>query len=206
MGVTKVISISACGSLREEIKRGDLVIANQYLDYTKGQRKYSFFGEGLVAHISTADPTCPNLTDNILSVVKKLTLPIHSKKTYVAVEGPRLGTRAESNLFRKMDCDIVGMTNVPEVFLAREAQISYITIAIVTDYDCFKEGDSTNVAEIIKTYQENIINILKIIEEISKIDLSDSPDLCRKSLLGNVITKQELWTKKQQEILKILQS
>ena len=132
-----VIGVSAVGSLREEIRPGDLSLVSQYLDLTKGTRAPSFFGAGLVAHVSTAQPACAATAALITRVARAHAVPLHQDKTYACVEGPRLGTRAESLFLRSAGADLVGMTNVPEAFLALEAQIGYCTIALATDYDCW---------------------------------------------------------------------
>ena len=141
LGVRKIISVSACGSLHEEIKRGDFVIPNDYFDFTLGgKRDKTFFGDSVVAHITSSDISCPILREDLFEKAIEEGLNIHKNKTYACVEGPRLGTKAESFFLKQANCDIVGMTNIPEVFLAREAQISYATLGVVTDYDCWKEG------------------------------------------------------------------
>jgi 5'-methylthioadenosine phosphorylase len=130
VGVRKIISVSAVGSLRKEIRPGDLAILAQYFDWTHGTRIGTFFGDGLVAHVSTARPACPALMTRIAQTAAKNGMQIHMGKTYGCVQGPRLGTMAESHFLRSAGCDLVGMTNIPEAFLAREAQLCYSTIAI----------------------------------------------------------------------------
>ena len=123
LGARRVVGISASGSLRQELKPGELALVDQYFDHTRGQRAYSFFGQGVVAHVSTAYPACPSLSADIARAAERCGQPIHLAKTYGCVEGPRLGTRAESFFLRDVaQCDLVGMTNVPEAFLAREAR------------------------------------------------------------------------------------
>ena len=136
VGVRTIIGVSAVGSLREEIRPGDLALPSQYLDFTKGLRAASFFGKGLVAHVSTAHPTCGTTAALIARVAESIGQPLHRDKTYACIEGPRLGTRAESFLLRP-GADLVGMTNVPEAFLALEAQLGYCIITVATDYDCW---------------------------------------------------------------------
>ncbi|MFT6986976.1 MAG: 5'-methylthioadenosine phosphorylase [Psychromonas sp.] len=159
LGVTQIIGLSATGSLQQEIAPGDLSIPSQYFDFIKGDRQKSFFGEGIAAHVSTAEPTCPQLAENIAKAAKQLEITLHQNKTYACVDGPRLGTRAES-LFLKnaVKADLVGMTNVPEVFLAREAQICYCTIAIATDYDCWQDDPAHHVTveQVISRYGQSL--------------------------------------------------
>lgn len=145
LGATQIIGISAVGSLREHIAPGDLALPTQYFDWTRGRRASSFFGEGVAAHVSTANPVSTKLTNWIAAHAQKLGITLHNNVTYGCVEGPRLGTRAESHFLRQAGCDLVGMTNVPEAFLAREAQICYATIGIATDYDCWLEDPSKHV-------------------------------------------------------------
>src|SRR5207244_4657004 len=139
LGVRTVIGVSAVGSLRQEIHPGDLALPSQYLDFTRGTRAASFFGGGLVAHVSSAQPTCRATAALIARVARSQDVMLHEDRTYACVEGPRLGTRAESLFLRTAGADLVGMTNVPEAFLALEAQLGYCTIAVVTDYDCWLE-------------------------------------------------------------------
>ncbi|MGI9279016.1 MAG: MTAP family purine nucleoside phosphorylase [Endozoicomonas sp.] len=140
LGATQVMGLSAVGSLQEEIAPGELSLVSQYFDFVKGSREKSFFGDGLVAHISTALPSCNHQSEQLINAANSEKIGLHKEKTYACIDGPRLGSRAES-LFLKnaAQCDVVGMTNVPEAFLAREAQLCYTTIAIATDYDCWKE-------------------------------------------------------------------
>ena len=153
-GAKMVIGFSAVGSLREEIAPGDFAVPAQYFDWTRGTRERTFFGNGIAAHVSTAIPTCPQLTDWIANAATELGYTLHTGKTYACVEGPRLGTKAESHFMRMAGCDLVGMTNVPEVFLAREAQLCYATIGISTDYDCWMDDPSkhVSVAEVIARF------------------------------------------------------
>ena len=147
LGARRVFGVSAAGSLREEIKPGDLAIASQYFDHTRGKRDYTFFGNGIAGHVSTAYPVCPSLSADIQDAATRIQQDIHTDKSYACVEGPRLGTRSESFFLRdQAKCDLVGMTNVPEVFLAREAQMAYCTVCLVTDYDCWMEDPAQHVS------------------------------------------------------------
>lgn len=209
LGATTILSVSASGSLQEEIAPGDLALASQYFDHTRGFRKNSFFGEGVTAHISTAEPTCPVLADDVLNAAKELGLKIHADKTYACVEGPRLGTKAESFFLRgPAGCDIVGMTNVPEAFLAREAQMGYVTLAIATDYDCWNEdpNEHVNVEAVFAVYYENIEKIKKLVVKLMENGVSETPEKIRTALNGAVMTPDERLSDKQKEWLSVLRA
>ena len=135
-GVTEIVSISACGSLKEEYAPGTFVIADQFIDRTIARKK-SFFGTGLVAHVTFGEPVCARLGDALEEACRELDIPHARGGTYLAMEGPQFSTLAESNLYRSWGCDVIGMTNMPEAKLAREAEICYATVAMVTDYDCW---------------------------------------------------------------------
>lgn len=168
LGATQIIGVSAVGSLRAEIAPGDLALPEQYFDWTRGQRKASFFGGGVAAHVSTANPVSTNLVNWISAHAGKLKLRIHRGATYGCVEGPRLGTRAESHFLRQAGCDLVGMTNVPEAFLAREAQICYATIGIATDYDCWMEDPSQHVQvdAIFTLYRQSLDKLRSLLQQM----------------------------------------
>tara|TARA_R110001592_G_scaffold27763_26_gene102957 strand:+ start:15662 stop:16510 length:849 start_codon:yes stop_codon:yes gene_type:complete len=207
LGARTVLSISASGSLQEEIKPGDMALASQYFDHTRGFRKNSFFGEGVTAHISTAEPTCPVLTQDILKAATDIGLSLHSDKAYACVEGPRLGTKAESLFLRgAAGCDVVGMTNVPEAFLAREAQMGYVTLAIATDYDCWREDpdEHVSVEAVFAVYYENIGKIKKIVLKLLENGISETPEKIRTALQGAVMTPDERLTAAQKEWLGVL--
>ncbi len=135
-GVTEILSVSACGSLKEELPPGTFVLADQYIDRTFAREK-SFFGPGLVAHVGLGHPVCARLGDALEAGLKELDIPHQRGGTYLAMEGPQFSTLAESNLYRSWGCDVIGMTNMPEAKLAREAELCYATVAMVTDYDCW---------------------------------------------------------------------
>ena len=140
-GCTDVISVSACGSFREELAPGSFVIVDQFIDRTFAREK-SFFGSGLVAHVSMADPVCSRLGDALEQAATECGIDHARGGTYLAMEGPQFSTRAESFLYRDWGCSVIGMTNMPEAKLAREAELCYATVAMVTDYDCWREGDA----------------------------------------------------------------
>ncbi len=207
LGARTILSISASGSLQEEIVPGDMVLTSQYFDHTRGVRKASFFGDGVAAHISTAAPTCPILAEDVLKAAGDIGISLHSDKIYACVEGPRLGTIAESNFLRSaVGADIVGMTNVPEAFLAREAQMGYVTLAIATDYDCWREDPEQHVSveAVFKVYFENIGKVKKIILKLLENGISDTPANIRTALNGAVMTPDERLSDSQKQWLGVL--
>lgn len=168
LGTTQLIGLSAVGSLREQIAPGDLAIPTQYFDWTRGRRAASFFGDGVAAHVSTANPVSAELARWIHAKAEALGILVHADATYGCVEGPRLGTRAESHFLRQAGCDLVGMTNVPEVFLAREAQICYATIGIATDYDCWLEDPAKHVtvSSIFTLYRQSLEKVHRLLQAL----------------------------------------
>ena len=155
LGIEKIISVSAVGSLREDYAPGDIIVPDQLFDFTK-DRQRSFFGSGMVVHISTADPFCPVLSKQLLKALEGEETNIHEGGTFVTIEGPRFSTRGESNTFRKLGFSLVGMTASPEAFLAREAEIHYATMAHVTDYDSWHETEEAVTVEmVVNTLKKN---------------------------------------------------
>ncbi|MGD1899662.1 MAG: S-methyl-5'-thioadenosine phosphorylase [Phormidesmis sp.] len=177
LGVEYLISASAVGSLKEEAKPVDMVVPDQFIDRTKN-RVSTFFGEGIVGHISFGDPVCNNLAKVVADSVESQQLEgvtLHRGGTYVCMEGPAFSTRAESNLYRSWDATVIGMTNLPEAKLAREAEIAYATLAMVTDYDCWHpDHDSVTVEMVIGNLQKNAVNAQKVIREVVR-RLSEHP-------------------------------
>ncbi|WP_017316743.1 S-methyl-5'-thioadenosine phosphorylase [Mastigocladopsis repens] len=177
LGVEYLISASAVGSLKEEVKPLDMVVPDQFIDRTKN-RVSTFFGEGIVAHIAFGDPVCKNLAGVVAEAIASLNLPdvtLHRGGTYVCMEGPAFSTKAESNLYRSWSATVIGMTNLPEAKLAREAEIAYATLALVTDYDCWHpDHDSVTVDMVIANLQRNAVNAQKVIQETVG-RLSDNP-------------------------------
>lgn len=154
-GVTDVLSLSAVGSLREELPPGHFVIVDQFIDRSFAREK-SFFGPGCVAHVSVAHPVCPRIGDAVESAARGLGLPVTRGGTYLTMEGPQFSTKAESELYRAWGCSVIGMTNMPEAKLAREAELCYATVAMVTDYDCWHPGhDAVTVDAVIRVLLEN---------------------------------------------------
>ena len=154
-GATDVLSISACGSLREELRPGDFVVVDQFVDRTPS-RQSSFFGAGFAAHVSMADPVCPALAAAAAMACAAEGIPHHSRGTYLCIDGPQFSSRAESELYRAWGADIVGMTNMPEAKLAREAELPYASVAMVTDYDCWRAGEKpVEVADVLAVMTAN---------------------------------------------------
>lgn len=145
-GATQLLGFSAVGSLALELKPGDLAMPEQYFDWTRGHRQRTFFGGGVAAHVSTAQPVSAALVDAVQQAGQRVGHALHRGLTYACIEGPRLGTQAESHFLRQAGCHLVGMTNVPEVFLAREAQMAYATVGLVTDYDCWLDDPAQHVS------------------------------------------------------------
>jgi 5'-methylthioadenosine phosphorylase len=167
-GVTDLVSISACGSLKEELAPGHFVIVDQFIDRTFAREK-SFFGPGCVAHVSMADPVSPLLADAVEKAARDADIAATRGGTYLVMEGPQFSTRAESNLYRGWGCAVIGMTNMPEAKLAREAEICYATVAMVTDYDCWHhEHAQVDVAEIIRVLTANVGKAHKLIERLAR--------------------------------------
>jgi 5'-methylthioadenosine phosphorylase len=189
LGVDRVISVSACGSLKEEVKPLDFVIPSQFVDRTSKARKSTFFDDGIVAHIGFSDPVCGYLAECLVNSAKKLKQGIHIGGTYLNMEGPQFSTLAESNLYRSWGMDIIGMTNMPEARLAREAEMCYATLAAVTDYDCWREsGEPVTVDIIVENLRKNVENAKTILgDAIGKLD-EKRPCACHEALKFAIIT------------------
>jgi len=166
-GCTDLVAISAIGSLREELAPGRFVVVDQFIDRTAG-REASFFGPGLVAHVSMADPVCPRLSDMVADAAQAAGAEVSRTGTYVAIEGPQFSTRAESRLYRTWGGDVIGMTAMPEAKLAREAELPYALAGMVTDYDCWREGDAVDVAEIVARLHANAGAARRLIVELAR--------------------------------------
>jgi 5'-methylthioadenosine phosphorylase len=208
VGVRTVIGVSAVGSLREEIRPGDLALPSQYLDFTKGLRASSFFGRGLVAHISTAQPACRATAALITRVAHTIGTPVHEDKTYACVEGPRLGTRAESFFLRGAGADLVGMTNVPEAFLALEAQLGYCTIALATDYDCWLDDSTQHVSaeQVIGLFRSNLSRVQRLIAHVVAEYVENESRPCRQALRSAIVTPRDQMTDEQRALVDFLTS
>jgi len=198
LGVTDIISVSAVGSLKENLEPGRFVIVDQFIDRTFARSK-TFFDEEIVAHVSMAKPTSPGLSDCCEDALKKLNIKYQRGGTYVVMEGPQFSTLAESNLYRSWNADVIGMTNMPEAKLAREAEIRYCTVAMVTDYDCWHpDHDEVDVAMVIQTLMKNASNAQNMIKEVIKTfkNFSVDKDPANNCLDTAIITDPKLRTKK----------
>ena len=192
LGVEYIIAASAVGSLKEDVKPLDLVIPDQFIDRTKN-RASTFFGEGIVAHIAFGDPVCANLAGLLAEAIASLNLPdvtLHRGGTYVCMEGPAFSTKAESHLYRSWGATVIGMTNVPEAKLAREAEIAYATLALVTDYDCWHaDHDSVTVEMVIDYLHRNAANAQKVIQEtVRRLGQNPPPSDAHSALKYAILT------------------
>ncbi len=194
VGVSDVISVSAVGSLREHLKPGTFVIVDQFIDRTFARNK-SFFGTGLVAHVSMAHPVCKRLGDHIEAAAKEAGINALRGGTYLVMEGPQFSSLAESELYRQWGCDVIGMTNMPEAKLAREAELCYATVAMVTDYDCWHpDHDHVTVDQIIKVLLENADKAKTLVKQVVPRVGSDAKACdcgCRSALQYALITAPE---------------
>lgn len=204
LGVERILSVSAVGSLKEEIVPGHVVVVDQFVDRTRG-RVSTFFDEGIVAHITFADPVCPELREVLVAGCRAAGATVHPKGIYLCMEGPQFSTRAESNLYRSWGMDVIGMTNLQEAKLAREAEICYSTLALSTDYDCWHDGhDSVTIEQVIAVLQGNVALSQKILQEtIAKLPEARACS-CGSALKNAILTDRKLIpaeTKKRLELL-----
>ncbi len=198
LGVTDIISVSAVGSLKENLEPGKFVITDQFIDRTFARKK-TFFDEDIVAHVSMAKPMSPGLSDCCEAALKKLNMKYQKGGTYIVMEGPQFSTLAESNLYRAWGADVIGMTNMPEAKLAREAEIRYCTVAMVTDYDCWhSDHDEVDVSMVIQTLMKNASNAQNMIKEVIKTfkNFPVEKDPANDCLDVAIITDPKLRTKK----------
>ena len=206
LGVTDIISVSAVGSLKENLEPGKFVIVDQFIDRTFSRKK-TFFDEEIVAHVSMAKPTSSGLSNCCENALKKLNIGYQVGGTYVVMEGPQFSTLAESNLYRSWGADVIGMTNMPEAKLAREAEIRYCTVAMVTDYDCWHpDHDEVDVSMVVQTLMKNAANAQNMIKEIIKTfkNYSVEKDPANDCLNVAIITDPKLRTKKTIKKLKTI--
>lgn len=195
LGVTDVISVSACGSFREDMAPGDFVVVDQFIDRTFAREK-SFFGTGCVAHVSVANPTCPRLSDACVTVAREAGITVHKGGTYLAMEGPQFSTLAESKMYREVwGCDVIGMTNMPEAKLAREAELCYASVAMITDYDSWHpDHGEVDVTQIIATLLGNADKGRSMVSGLCTLlsqDRAPCPHGCDRSLEFAIITQPE---------------
>lgn len=204
LGVDQIVSVSAVGSLKEEIVPGHLVFVDQFIDRTM-LRKATFFGEGLVAHVPLAEPICSILRLKLVEVAKTLKLNHHEKGTYLCMEGPQFSTKAESNLYRSWNADVIGMTNLTEAKLAREAQICYSTVALSTDYDCWHpHHDSVTTEQVMATMSANIENAKKLIQQVLPLLPHERSCVCSHVLRHAVVTDKLAMSTQGKKILDVL--
>ncbi len=193
LGVQRIISVSAVGSMKEEIVPGHIVIPDQFFDRTQGKRASTFFGQGVTAHVQFADPVCEELSDILFAAGQSAGATVHKGGTYICIEGPNFSTRAESKIYRSWGVDIIGMTNLPEARLAREAEICYGTVALATDYDCWHDGhEDVTVEAVLAIIKQNVDMARNIIKQaVSK--LSSVPRCeCGESLKFAIMTDHSL--------------
>ncbi len=205
-GATGVLGFSAVGSLAEHVAPGDLAMPEQYFDWTRGARERSFFGGGVAAHVSTAHPVSTALVDAVCASAQALGVTLHRGLTYACVEGPRLGTRAESLFMRQVGCHLVGMTNVPEAFLAREAQMAYATVGIVTDYDCWMEDPSrhVSVSAIFELYGKSLQKASRLLDHLAAQPAVQAEPAIRTALASAMLTPLDALTPAQKAWMDVL--
>lgn len=195
LGVERIVSVSACGSLKKELKPLDIVLPDQFVDRTSQARKMTFFRDGIVAHIQFADPVCPEVSRVLYEAGRTAGASMHIGGTYLNMEGPQFSTRAESNLYRSWGMDIIGMTNIGEARLAREAEICYATLACITDYDCWYQdegSESVSLEMIIDNLSKNV-NVSKRILKAAVPALASSKSCgCQAALRNAIVTRPEV--------------
>src|SRR5579884_4495092 len=193
-GCTDIISLSAVGSLKEELHPGHFVIVDQFIDRSFAREK-SFFGKGCVAHVAMARPVCPRLGDALEAAARGLGLPLTRGGTYLVMEGPQFSTRAESELYRSWGCSVIGMTNMPEAKLAREAELCYATVAMVTDFDCWHpDHDHVEVADVIRVMHDNGARARALLAHVIPrlgADAGPCPQRCDRALDNAILTHRD---------------
>ncbi len=194
MGVNQIISVSAVGSMKEHIVPGHIVIPDQFFDRTQGKRASTFFGQGIVGHVQFADPVCADLARILVTAARDVGATVHAGGTYICIEGPNFSTRAESHIYRSWGVDIIGMTNIPEARLAREAELCYATVALATDYDCWHEGhDDVSVEAVLTIIRQNVATARAIIKAaVDQIRLQETSCSCDKALEFAIMTDKSL--------------
>lgn len=191
LGVERIISISAVGSFKEGLKPLDIVLPDQFVDRTNQARKTTFFGKGIVAHISFAEPVCADLRNIIYDAGKDMGLTIHDKGTYLNMEGPAFSTKAESLLYKSWGMDIIGMTNMPEARLAREAEICFATVAFITDYDCWHE-EIVTIDMVIENLTKNVETAKNLIKKTVPLLTGKRNCQCKDALKYAIVTNKKL--------------
>ena len=205
LGVERIISVTACGSLREEMKPLDFVVVDQFVDRTNSGRKMTFFDRGIVSHIVFSHPVCPELSASLYSAGKSLNLNMHKGGTYINMEGPQFSTLAESKLYRSWGMDVIGMTNLAEAKLCREAEICYSTLACITDYDCWHPShESVTLDMVIANLKKNVENAKKIVSKVIKDLKSERACGCKEALKFAIVTDRKLIPEKTKKDLDII--
>jgi 5'-methylthioadenosine phosphorylase len=204
LGVSRIVSVSAVGSMREEIRPGDIVVVDQFFDRTKG-RPGSFFGDGIVAHVLFADPVCPVLSECLVEAGVEAGAKIHRRGTYLVIDGPQFSTRAESRVYRQWGVDVIGMTNLPEARLAREAEICYATLALATDYDCWHETEEdVSVDAVLAVLRDNVAKAQEILHTAVKRVPRNRDCHCARALKNAILTDTDCIPKSVKKDLDIL--
>jgi 5'-methylthioadenosine phosphorylase len=204
LGVERIVSVSAVGSLKEEHKPGEFVIVDQFVDRTR-HRIDTFFGDGIVAHIAFADPVCPQLSETVARACKKAGVAGKRGGSYLCMEGPQFSTKAESNLYRSWGMDVIGMTNLQEAKLAREAEICYVTVAMVTDYDCWHpHHDSVTIDQIIAVLTKNAENACNVVRQAVAAMPKERGCKCGSALKHAIVTDREKIPQSTREKLKLI--
>jgi 5'-methylthioadenosine phosphorylase len=203
LGVEQILSVTACGSLRAELLPCDFVLPDQFVDRTNQARKMTFFEGGIVAHVGFADPVCNNLRSRVYECVKGLGFNVHDGGTYVTMEGPAFSTRAESNLYRSWGMDIIGMTNMSEAKLAREAEICYVTLAAITDFDCwYQSAEEVTLEMVMQNFSKNIDRAKSIIKRVVREIPDKRSCSCCSALQNAIVTDRTMIPAKLKEDLK----
>jgi 5'-methylthioadenosine phosphorylase len=204
LGVERILSVSAVGSLKEEHKPGEFVIVDQFVDRTR-HRVDTFFGNGVVAHIAFADPVCPQLSESVAAACKKANVSGKRGGAYLCMEGPQFSTKAESNLYRSWGMDVIGMTNLQEAKLAREAELCYVTVAMVTDYDCWHpHHDSVTVEQIVGVLTKNAENACNVVREAVAAMPKERKCKCGSTLKHAILTDRAKIPPETKERLKLI--
>lgn len=191
IGADAILSISAVGSMKEGIRPGDIVVVDQFFDHTKS-RAGTFFEDGIAGHITLADPVCPAFAGVVHDAARKCVKRVHRGGTYLCMEGPAFSTRAESTIYRKWGVDVIGMTNMPEAKLAREAELCYATLALATDYDCWHESEEdVTVGAILAILKRNVENSKRIVREVARRLPVTGACHCREALRHAIITDRK---------------
>jgi 5'-methylthioadenosine phosphorylase len=207
LGAEAILSVSAVGSMKQDIPPGKFLLPNQYLDLTSGRRASTFFGGGIVAHAPFADPTCATLREQVSAATQREGLACQTGGTYACIEGPQFSTRAESLRVRSWGVDVIGMTAMPEAKLAREAGLCYQTIAMATDYDCWDENHTSVTAEaVMKIMATNIEVCRRLIKSLTSLPFPPCRSHCREAMKNAIMTAPKLWPPDRRKELEVILS